>query len=82
MDQQRLGIARQKLVDDPYDIEAWLLVIKDAQSRKMDDSSRATFEKLISLFPTSGRFWKTYIEQEVSFLMLFNQIVLKNKLAR
>ena len=30
------------------------------------DDARETYERLVSVFPTSGRYWKTYIEQEVS----------------
>ena len=39
--------------------------------RSVDDA-RETYERLVSVFPTSGRYWKTYIEQEVSkrFLMM------------
>ena len=29
------------------------------------DDARETYERLVSVFPTSGRYWKTYIEQEV-----------------
>ena len=50
--------------DDPYDLEAWALVVKDAQGRRVEDT-RETFERLVALFPTAGRFWRTYIEQEM-----------------
>lgn len=60
----RLKIAIRKIQDDPYDVEAWNLIVKDATSKKIDDA-RATFERLVSYFPTSGRFWKLYIEAEV-----------------
>ena len=33
------------------------------------DEARETYEHLVDTFPTSGRFWKTYIEQEVSCLL-------------
>ena len=30
------------------------------------DHSRDTFERLVEKFPTSGRYWKMYIDHEVS----------------
>ena len=56
--------AIKKIQEESYDMEAWNLIIKDAQSRRIDES-RDTFERLVTYFPTSGRFWKIYIEQEV-----------------
>ncbi len=64
VDPQRVRNSLKRISADPYDLEAWMLVVKDAQTRRIDDS-RETFEALIKLFPTSGRFWKIYIEQEV-----------------
>jgi hypothetical protein len=64
MDPARLRTALTKVQSDPYDMDAWMLVIKDAQTKRIEES-RETFEKLVSVFPTSGRFWKVYIEQEV-----------------
>ena len=29
------------------------------------DEARETYEQLVQTFPTCGRYWKTYIEQEV-----------------
>ena len=64
VDPTRVRAALKTISENHYDVEAWLLVIKDAQSRRVDDT-RDTFERLVGLFPTSGRFWKVYIEQEV-----------------
>ena len=57
-------------------MEAWNLIIKDAQSRRIDES-RATFERLVTYFPTSGRFWKIYIEQEVAIESLLQLAALQ-----
>ena len=46
-------------------MEAWSLIIRDAQNRSID-SARGIFERLVTTFPTAGKFWKMYIEQEVS----------------
>ena len=40
------------------------LSIKAAQEKKINDS-REFFEQLITDYPTCGRFWKIYIEQEL-----------------
>ena len=45
-------------------MEAWSLIIRDAQNRTID-SARVIFEGLVEIFPTTGKFWKMYIEQEV-----------------
>ncbi len=64
VDPARLKAALQKTQVDTYDMESWQVIVKDAQSRKID-VTRDTFERIVTLFPTSGRFWKVYIEQEV-----------------
>lgn len=50
---------------NPHDMEAWSLIIRDAQNRSIE-SARGIFERLVTTFPTTGKFWKMYIEQEVS----------------
>ncbi|CAB3367662.1 Hypothetical predicted protein [Cloeon dipterum] len=47
-----------------YDMEAWSLLIREAQNRWIGDV-RPFFEQLINIFPTTGRYWKIYIEQEL-----------------
>lgn len=53
-----------------HDMEAWSLIIRDAQNRSID-SARCIFERLVTTFPTTGKFWKMYIEQEVCVSHLF-----------
>eukprot|EP00096_Caligus_rogercresseyi_P003916 TRINITY_DN1779_c0_g1_i1.p1 TRINITY_DN1779_c0_g1~~TRINITY_DN1779_c0_g1_i1.p1 ORF type:complete len:728 (+),score=123.76 TRINITY_DN1779_c0_g1_i1:561-2744(+) len=60
----RLRDAEKRIDEDPYDMEAWQLIIKDAQNKKID-RAREIFEEVVKRFPTSGRFWKLYIEQEM-----------------
>jgi len=50
--------------ENPFDMEAWNVLLREMQSRKIDDV-RPLFEKLVKVFPTTGRFWKMYIEQEM-----------------
>ncbi|KAK3887799.1 hypothetical protein Pmani_024674 [Petrolisthes manimaculis] len=47
-----------------HDMEAWSLIIRDAQNRSID-TARCIFERLVTTFPTTGKFWKMYIEQEM-----------------
>ncbi|CAG5103469.1 Similar to su(f): Protein suppressor of forked (Drosophila melanogaster), partial [Cotesia congregata] len=55
----------QKTVDEsPYDLEAWSILIREAQNRPITEV-RPVFEKLVTIFPSAGRYWKIYIEQEL-----------------
>ncbi|KYN44814.1 Protein suppressor of forked [Trachymyrmex septentrionalis] len=55
----------QKTVDEsPYDLEAWSILIREAQIRPIIEV-RPVFEKLVTVFPSAGRYWKIYIEQEM-----------------
>ncbi|XP_057319441.1 protein suppressor of forked [Microplitis mediator] len=55
----------QKTVDEsPYDLEAWSVLIREAQNRPITEV-RPVFEKLVTIFPSAGRYWKIYIEQEI-----------------
>ena len=75
-------MAEQKLKNKSYDLDAWETLIKEAQVRNKIlianydcmlliqttalIRGRMLFEKLVEKFPTCGRFWRIYIEQEVS----------------
>lgn len=79
----RVLIAKAKLVESPYDLDAWNILIKDVQvisnsiskllnliliykfQNKTPEISRELYEQLVSQFPTSGRFWRLSIEQEI-----------------
>ena len=60
----KLRRAWKETQTNPYNMEAWSLIIRDAQNRTID-SARVIFERLVDIFPTTGKFWKMYIEQEV-----------------
>lgn len=65
VDPDRLVSAKKKLQNDSYDLESWHLVLKDAQMGNIEVHREQTFEPLVKVFPTSGRYWKSYIEQEI-----------------
>ena len=52
------------LQENKYNLEAYALLIKDAQSKKIEEA-RPLYEFLVDTFPLSGRFWKLYIEHEM-----------------
>ena len=56
--------AEKAIETNPFDLEAWGQILREAQARKIDDA-RQYFERLVAQFPTSGRYWKVYIEQEM-----------------
>ncbi len=56
--------ARERLHENRYSTESWNILIKEAQDKPIE-AVRQFFEDLVDTFPTCGRFWKIYIEQEV-----------------
>ncbi|XP_003741616.1 cleavage stimulation factor subunit 3 [Galendromus occidentalis] len=63
-DTERFRASEKRLEDNPYDIEAWSVLVRDAQARKIEDA-REIYEKLVTTFPNTGRYWKVYIEHEL-----------------
>uniref|UniRef100_A0A6I8SHI8 Cleavage stimulation factor subunit 3 n=1 Tax=Xenopus tropicalis TaxID=8364 RepID=A0A6I8SHI8_XENTR len=61
---EKVKKAEKKLEDNPYDLDAWSILIREAQNQPID-KARKTYERLVAQFPSSGRFWKLYIEAEV-----------------
>ena len=64
---ERIELAQKKVREDPYDTESWQIILKDAQGRPIDEVRDVIYEKLMTFFPTSGKFWKSYIEHEIKF---------------
>lgn len=42
-------------------------MLREAQSRHVNEV-RSLYESIVSVFPTTARYWKIYIEQEVIFV--------------
>ncbi|XP_055704982.1 protein suppressor of forked [Phlebotomus papatasi] len=61
---ERLVRAQQAVELRPYDVESWSVLIREGQSRHVHEV-RSLYESLVSVFPTTARFWKIYIEQEM-----------------
>jgi cleavage stimulation factor subunit 3 len=60
----KLQKAEKQIDDSLYDLEAWSLLIREAQGKCIGEM-RPFFEKLVLTFPSAGRYWKIYIEQEM-----------------
>lgn len=61
---EKLQRAQKTIEESLYDLEAWSLLIREAQNRPINEV-RPVYEKLVNTFPSAGRYWKIYIEQEV-----------------
>lgn len=60
----KLMRAEKRIAASPYDTEAWSILIRDAQSKNIEDA-RTIYERLISQFANAGRYWKIYIDHEM-----------------
>ncbi|CAB3404733.1 unnamed protein product [Caenorhabditis bovis] len=49
---------------NPFDVDAWNLLLREHQSRPIEQE-RDFYESLVKQFPNSGRYWKAYIEHEL-----------------
>ncbi|KAF8561962.1 hypothetical protein P879_05812 [Paragonimus westermani] len=56
--------AEDRIKSNPWDIEAWSVLLRDAQSKKVEDA-REVFERIVTQFPFAGQYWKIYINQEM-----------------
>uniref|UniRef100_A0A8P4G862 Cleavage stimulation factor subunit 3 n=1 Tax=Dicentrarchus labrax TaxID=13489 RepID=A0A8P4G862_DICLA len=61
---EKVKKAEKKLEENPYDLDAWSILIREAQNQPID-KARKTYERLVTQFPSSGRFWKLFIEAEL-----------------
>ncbi|XP_054289118.1 protein suppressor of forked isoform X2 [Macrosteles quadrilineatus] len=61
---EKLVRAQEAIRENRWDLEAWGILIREAQTRYVNEV-RPFFEELVANFPTCGRYWKIYIEQEM-----------------
>ena len=50
---------------DPYNVELWMHIISRADKQGTHDDQRHVLDLFLSIFPTSARQWKHYIELEM-----------------
>ena len=60
----RIKKAEDTLREKPYNLDAWSILIRHAQSLDIR-KARRVYESLLKHFPTSGRYWKIYIDHEM-----------------
>eukprot|EP00794_Sanderia_malayensis_P012786 gene12786-14097_t len=56
--------AEEKIIESPYDTEAWGVLVREAQNQQIA-ISRSMYERIVKQFPLAGRYWKLYIEHEM-----------------
>lgn len=61
---ERLVRAQQVVEVRPYDKESWSVLLREAQTRNVNEV-RSLYESLVNVFPTTARYWKIFIEQEM-----------------
>uniref|UniRef100_A0A1I7TA54 Suf domain-containing protein n=1 Tax=Caenorhabditis tropicalis TaxID=1561998 RepID=A0A1I7TA54_9PELO len=54
----------RRIETNPFDVDAWNLLLREHQSRPIDQE-REFYESLVNQFPNSGRYWRAYIEHEL-----------------
>lgn len=74
---EKLEEAQDTTIENPWDVESWAMLLRVAQTRWINDV-RSFFERLVTTFPTSGRYWKYYIEMEVCIISIIIFIICKN----
>ncbi|XP_054724152.1 cleavage stimulation factor subunit 3-like [Uloborus diversus] len=62
--QERLKKAEKRLEEHDYDAEAWSTIVREANTKKIEEA-RPYYEKVVAKFPSTGRYWKLYIEHEM-----------------
>lgn len=70
--------AQQTVELRPFDVEAWSVLLREAQNRNVNEV-RSLYESLVAVFPTTARFWKIFIEQEVSYNNFFFVVINGNE---
>ncbi|CAF2004236.1 unnamed protein product [Rotaria magnacalcarata] len=61
---EKIQQARRILNENKHSLDAWAILIQDAQDKKIAES-REFYESLVTQFPTCGKFWKIYVESEI-----------------
>ncbi|EGC34447.1 hypothetical protein DICPUDRAFT_153358 [Dictyostelium purpureum] len=54
-----------RINNDMYDTEAWTLLLNEVQSQPIS-IARDIYQRFLAVFPTAGRYWKLYVEQEMA----------------
>ncbi|KAG0252116.1 mRNA 3'-end-processing protein rna14, partial [Mortierella polycephala] len=55
----------QRIAEDPYDADAWLTMLNDAEKEGDVARVRDVYERFLKVYPTSSRYWIQYAEFEL-----------------
>lgn len=61
---EKIDQAIKSVRENQFDVESWIIILKNAQCRPIDEVREHVYESLVTIFST-GKFWKAYIEHEV-----------------
>ena len=61
----RLDRARARLKVNPHDLDAWEILVVDAQTRATPEC-RTLYEEVLAAHPTASRVWRIYAEAEIA----------------
>lgn len=63
----KIGILEDRIAEDPRgDIDAWMALIHEHESRSKLDDARAVFERFLQVVPTAVDVWVQYLELELT----------------
>lgn len=65
MDKDKVEAFLAAIDQNNYDTEAWQAVLRLVHNDNIERHRETVYEKLVTVFPSSGKFWKNYIEHEV-----------------
>ena len=55
----------ERITAEPYDTEAWTVVLQEAQQQLKPEHFRPIFDRFVKLFPSAAQGWRQYIEAEL-----------------
>eukprot|EP00057_Strongylocentrotus_purpuratus_P005524 XP_003731164.1 PREDICTED: cleavage stimulation factor subunit 3 [Strongylocentrotus purpuratus] len=61
---EKVKKAQRKIHLYPFDTDAWNILLREAQNQPVE-KARTLYELVVTTFANSGRYWKSYVEQEM-----------------
>ena len=61
----RVAPLMSQIERNKYDTEAWLGILRLIHNEDVEIYRESVYERLLKVFPSSGRFWRSYIDHEV-----------------
>jgi len=65
MDRDKFEEQLSAILENKYDTEAWHKILRLVHNEPVENYRENIYEHLVAVFPTSGKFWKVYIEHEI-----------------